>query len=258
MRDERSAEADTNPLVSCIVPVFNGERYVQEALESIDRQTYRPLEIIVVNDGSTDNTQTVVENLNMSLQYVQQANLGPAAARNKGVSVAKGDFLTFLDADDLWHQDKLIKQMTRFQAKPELDVCLTHLDHFMDSQSGWKSLSAQGARRLTNIPGYCTQTLLTKRSTFEKVGPFDDRLKHGDANDWFMRVGDYGLCVELLSEILVYRRLHTTNFSSQEHLVSLEEHLKIIKNSLDRRRQIGGGVPQPYQFPTSKVEKTQN
>jgi len=240
-----------NPLVSCIVPVFNGEQYVQQALESIHSQTYWPLEIIVVDDGSTDNTKAVVKNLEFFVQYLQQANRGPAAARNRGISLAKGDFVAFLDSDDLWHRDKLAKQMARFQAKPEVEVCVTHVSHFADSEMERKDIQYQGQRRLDNIPGYVTQTLLTRRTTFEKVGIFDPNLRHGDANDWFVRVADYGLCVELLQEVLVFRRLHATNFSSQGVSNSLDEHLKIIKDSLDRRRQLNWGSPRLYQFPTS-------
>lgn len=243
-----------NSVVSCIVPVFNGERYVQEALESISSQTYRPLEIIVVDDGSTDNTHEVVRSLGISVQYIEQVNMGPAAARNFGISLAKGDFVAFLDSDDLWHQEKLSKQMARFQAKPEAEICITHISHFEDSEVGRKDSRYYGHRRLDNIPGYVTQTLLARRTTFDKVGIFDSTLRHGDANDWFVRVADCGLCMELLPEVLVYRRLHATNFSSQGRSVSLAEHLKIIKASLDRRRQIGGGNPQPYQFPTSSFK----
>jgi len=242
-----------SPVISCIVPVFNGERYVREALESIHNQTYRPLEIIVINDGSTDNTKEVVNNLEFSVQYVEQFNSGPAAARNHGVSLAKGDFVAFLDADDLWHQEKLSKQMTQFQAKPEMDVCVTHLDHFEDSELGRKDILYQDQRRLYHIPGYVTQTLLTRRITFEKVGLFDQNLRYSDANDWFIRVADLGFSLEIIPEVLVYRRLHSSNFSLQKESTSHDEHLKIIKASLDRRRQLDGGSPRPYQFPTSSL-----
>lgn len=246
-----------NPFVSCIVPVFNGERYVQQALESIHNQTYEPLEIIVVDDGSTDNTKALVKSLEIPVQYIEQTNMGPAAARNHGISLANGDFVAFLDSDDLWHQEKLTKQIARFQSRPEVEVCITHVNHFSDSEMGRKDIQYQGQRRLHNIPGYVTQTLMCRRTTFEKVGIFDPKLRHGDANDWFVRVADYGLCIELLTEVLVFRRLHATNFSSQDVSTTLDEHLNIIKASLDRRRQVDGACPRPYQFPTQNIgEKT--
>ena len=240
-----------HPVVSCIVPVFNGERYVREALESIHGQSYRPLEIIVVDDGSTDNSKAVITNMRIPITYVEQSNLGPAAARNHGISLASGEFVAFLDADDLWHREKLTKQMAMFLANPDLEVCITHLSHFTDTTHGREDLLYQGQRRLNDIPGYVTQTLLTKRTTFEKVGVFDQTLRNGDAHDWFVRVADLGVAVELMPEVLVYRRMHSTNFSRQKVSATLDEHLKIIKASLDRRRERDGGSPRLYQFPTS-------
>src|SRR2546426_10667200 len=94
-------------LISCIVPVFNGERYLHETLNSILAQTYRPLEIIVADDGSTDGTRTIVASYGQQVRYLWQLNAGPAAARNLGLTAAKGEFIAFLDADDLWHPEKL-------------------------------------------------------------------------------------------------------------------------------------------------------
>ena len=112
--------------VSCIVAVYNGERYLGEALDSILTQTFRPAEIIVVDEGSTDGTASVAHHYGEQLRYVWQPNAGPAAARNLGLGLVQGEFVAFLDADDLWHADKLAQQMARFRARPELDLCVTH------------------------------------------------------------------------------------------------------------------------------------
>ena len=117
-------------LISCIVPVYNGERYLKEALDSILTQSYRPLEIIVVDDGSTDGTAEVVAGYGERVRYVWQSNAGPWIARNLGLSATQGEFISFLDADDLWHAEKLARQMARFEARPELDLCVTHLQNF--------------------------------------------------------------------------------------------------------------------------------
>lgn len=118
------------PLISCIVPVYNGELYLREAIDSILAQTYRPLEIIVVDDGSTDATPDVVAGYGDRLRYIRQPNAGPGAARNHGLNLAQGEFIAFLDADDLWHPDKLARQMTRFLNRPDLDLCITYAQHF--------------------------------------------------------------------------------------------------------------------------------
>src|SRR5215468_9302617 len=112
-------------LISCIVPVFNGERYVREALDSILAQTHRPLEIIVADDGSTDGSANVVAAFRDGVRYLRQSNQGPSSARNLGIRAALGDFIAFLDADDLWHPQKLQRQMDRFKTRPELDYCVT-------------------------------------------------------------------------------------------------------------------------------------
>src|SRR5262245_20840904 len=101
----------TESLISCIVPVFNGERYLGEAIESILKQSYRPIEIIIADDGSTDDTVTVAARYGTQIRYLRQSNAGPAAARNLGLSVAAGEFVAFLDADDIWHPEKLARQM---------------------------------------------------------------------------------------------------------------------------------------------------
>ena len=101
----------TAPLISCVVPVFNGERYLGEALDSILAQTYRPLELLVVDDGSTDGAAALVTRYRDQTRPLFQPNAGQAAARNLGLSVARGEFVAFLDADDLWHPEKLARQM---------------------------------------------------------------------------------------------------------------------------------------------------
>jgi glycosyltransferase involved in cell wall biosynthesis len=117
-------------LISCIVPVFNGERYLGEAIDSILAQTYRPVEIIVVDDGSTDGTAAVAARYGDRIRYVRQNNGGAPTARNLGLSVAMGEFVAFLDSDDLWHPEKLQRQMACFEARADLDLCVTHLQRF--------------------------------------------------------------------------------------------------------------------------------
>src|SRR5215470_4562642 len=203
----------TAPLISCIIPVFNGERYLREAVDSILQQGYRPLEIIVVDDGSRDGTAAVAASYGEQLTYLRQANAGPAAARNLGLSVARGEFIAFLDADDLWHPEKLACQMARFTARPELDLCLTHVQNF------WTPELQEQVRRFTNhplakpFPGYVAPALLARRTFFHAIGGFNADLRHGDVKDWFLRVAEQRAVVEVLPDILVHRRLHETNMS---------------------------------------------
>src|SRR5262245_8446296 len=118
------------PLISCIDPVYNGVRYLREALGSIEAQTYRPLEIVIVDDGSIDRTRELVASCGYNLQYYWQANAGPASACNHGLRVSQGELVAFLEQDDLWHPEKLERQWARFQVSPKLDLCVTHIQNF--------------------------------------------------------------------------------------------------------------------------------
>ena len=185
-------------LISCIVPVYNGERYLKEALESILAQTYQPVEIIVVDDGSTDGTPEVMASYGNQVHYVQQANAGPATARNLGVETAQGELIAFLDADDVWHPEKLARQAKRFAARPELDLCVTHIQNFWDSERQEEAEQFRDHRLAQPLPGYVTQTLLTRRSVFKSMGQFNPALRHADAKEWFLRVAEQGAVIEQL------------------------------------------------------------
>jgi glycosyltransferase involved in cell wall biosynthesis len=227
------------PLISCIVPVFNGERYLGETLDSILGQTYQPLEIIVADDGSADGTPTVVSRYGDRICYLQQENAGASAARNLGIAAATGEYFAFLDADDLWHKEKLARQMARFDARAELDGCVTMVQNFWVPQLGQEAARYRDHFLSKPVPGYHSETLLARRSIFETLGPFNPALRHADKTDWFLRAAESGAVIELLPDILVYRRFHETNASRSQGEASREEYLRLLKASLDRRRKTG-------------------
>jgi glycosyltransferase involved in cell wall biosynthesis len=224
-------------LVSCIVPVFNGERYLGEALESILKQSYRPIEIIVADDGSTDGTARVISQYGEQIRYLRQTNAGPAAARNLGLAAAQGEFVAFLDADDLWHPEKLERQMARFQARPELDYCLAHVQNFWVPELIEEEKRFRDHRISKPIPGYSTCTLLARRTLFTTVGQFNTAVNHADDTDWFLRASESGAAMEMLTDVLLYRRLHQTNISRVRAAYSRDQYLLMLKNVLDRRRR---------------------
>jgi glycosyltransferase involved in cell wall biosynthesis len=113
------------PLISVIVPVFNCERFVAEALQSVLAQDYPNLELVVVDDGSTDATPDVVRSVHPKVRLVCQRNLGPAAARNRGIRESHGEYLAFLDGDDVWLPGKLAAQMAHLQALPSCPIVFT-------------------------------------------------------------------------------------------------------------------------------------
>lgn len=223
-------------LISCIVPVFNGEKYLAEAIESIVKQSYQSIEIIIADDGSTDGTAMVAERFNKQIRYVRQANAGPGAARNLGINAAMGEFLAFLDADDLWHVEKLSRQMARFRTRPELGCCVGHVQNFWVPELREEEEKFRDHRISKPLPGYVTTTLLARREAFDTVGRFDTAISHADDTDWFLRAEERGIAMELLPDVLLYRRMHTKNLSRMKAGNSRDEYLRILKTALDRRR----------------------
>jgi glycosyltransferase involved in cell wall biosynthesis len=226
----------TAQLISCIVPVFNGERFVAEALESIIDQTYRQWEIIVVDDGSTDATPIILTDYEGKIRYFHQSRLGPGAARNLGVKSAEGEFLAFLDADDLWHPEKLARQIARFETKPELDLCLTHVQNFWAPELKHEAERYRNHRIAKPLPGYSPVTMLARRGVFERIGLFSTSLQHIHDTEWFVRVREQGAVIEMLPDVLVYRRLHRANRSRLLASSSREEYLQLVRAHLDRSR----------------------
>ena len=112
------------PLVSVVIPVFNGEAFLREAVQSVLAQKYSPIEIIIVDDGSTDGTATVARSLPETVRYLHQTNKGPAAARNRGIEHAQGSLIAFADADDLWPADKLELQLPYLINDPAIEIVM--------------------------------------------------------------------------------------------------------------------------------------
>ncbi len=221
--------------VSCIVPVFNGERYVAETIESILGQTVPPLEIIVVDDGSTDGTQEALRPFGDRIRVLSQENQGPSGARNHGLEESRGEFIAFLDADDLWVADKLERQLHLMDARPDLALCSGHIKSF------WIDELDHERRQLEHHPYHQSRallspcTVLTRRDVFERVGRFDPELRNGEDTDWFMRAMKLGVVMETLPELLVHRRQHLSNLTRTTR-PSTDAVLELLKRTLDRGR----------------------
>ncbi|MGH7719384.1 MAG: glycosyltransferase family A protein [Gemmatimonadaceae bacterium] len=221
------------PLVSCVIPVYNGARYLGEAIDSALGQSYPAIEVLVVDDGSTDDSGAVAAAYGERVRYFRQENAGPPAARNTGVREARGEVIAFLDSDDLWHGEKIERQVAQFQVRPELDGCLCHAKLFWIDE-----LREEGARYESHPraqpPGYGSTTLMARRELFRKIGDFDPKLRFGDLIDWFLRVQRHGALFEMLPDVLAYRRMHHTNLSRQAH--GRAQFVDIVKSALDRKR----------------------
>ncbi|MDQ6888012.1 MAG: glycosyltransferase family 2 protein [Gemmatimonadota bacterium] len=222
-------------LVSCIIPACNAERFVREAVASVLSQSHRPLEVIVVDDGSTDGTAAAVAEFGDVIRCIPQLNQGPPAARNHGISKARGELIAFLDADDRWHPEKLARQAALFDARPDLDCCLTHVTMFWSDALGDEETRYRHDGRADG-PGWAGSTMMARRRAFEAVGTFDPTLRHSATVDWFARAGERGAVVETLPELLAYRRMHRANMSRLERQDSQEEMLNLVGRTLRRKR----------------------
>lgn len=224
-------------LISCIVPVYNGGKYLAEALESVFAQTYSPLEIIVVDDGSIDNTGEIIAAFAGWIKYFRQQNAGPAAARNRGIQMANGSFFAFLDADDRWHPEKLSRQMAMFRENANLEICLTHIQNFPSPELKQSVEMMKNDRQWQPFPGNMCQTLLVKKEVFETVGLFDPALITGEDIDWFRRAREKNISREMLTEVLVDRRIHLENLTRQKARETRDNLMKQVKKMVDRQKR---------------------
>lgn len=222
------------PSITCVIPVRNGERYIAETLDSVFAQSCPASEVIVVDDGSTDGTRDAVARVGDRVRYIYRDLGNCAAARNLGIKASRGAFLSFLDADDLWHPDKLALQTDHLQSFPGTDLCVGHIQNFLTPETVRESTGALDHG--LPIAGYVTDTLLVRRPSFHKAGFFDESIPHAATFDWFLRARDVGLRETLLPEVLVRRRLHGSNLSITDAEANRREHLSVIRAMVKRRR----------------------
>ena len=227
----------TNPLVSIVIPVYNCERYLAEAIESVLAQTYQPIEIIVIDDGSTDKSARVAKKFSPPVKYCYQPNSGLGAARNCGIRLAKGDYVAFLDADDIWTENKLTLQTAVFQNDPEKDMVFGHVKQFISPE-----LDDNQKNKIycpdDKMPGYIAGSMLIKRKSLIHTGTFETHWQIGEFVHWYIKAKEQGMKGFMLPEIVLKRRLHTDNMGIYAR-DSRNDYVRILKASLDRRRALG-------------------
>lgn len=225
------------PLISVIIPAYNAETYIAEAISSVLGQSHSPIEIIIVDDGSHDDTASIVESLGAGVLLVRQDNAGPAAARNAGLALAKGEFVAFLDADDLWPRSKLRAALMALSEAPECDVILGHAQLF-ETSAGATELQFI-ASPLDTFP-WSIAAALFRRSVFGRVGDFDRNLRFGEDTDWFDRARDLGVEIRRIADIGLLVRRHPEN-STREKRVQDVYPVRLVHNRLMRQRQRTSG-----------------
>lgn len=224
------------PTVSVIIPVYNAGLYVAEAIKSVIAQSHKPLEIIVVDDGSTDSSAEVIKRFH-GIHYFYKRNSGISDTRNLGVKHARGDYFSFLDADDVWVGHKLELQLAAFEANPDLDIVFGHVKQFFSPELKKEQADGPSSPDAPQ-PGFIPSTMTVKRNAFFKVGLFESRWKMGEFASWYLRSLELGLRHHMLPNVVTWRRVHGAN-NGILHRESIKDYIHIIKASLDRRRAAG-------------------
>ncbi|MDP2338447.1 MAG: glycosyltransferase family A protein [Bacteroidota bacterium] len=171
-------------LVSIIIPCFNHEKYIEETIHSVSQSSYQPIEIIVVNDGSSDNSELVVKSLQKnfpSLTYIYQNNAGPAAARNRGIKEAEGNYILPLDADDLISADYIEKAVAVLDSNPQVKLVYCQAEFFGERQGKWKLPAFKIEKLVLDNMIFCSA--LYRKTDWQKAGGYDERMTWG-WEDW--------------------------------------------------------------------------
>jgi glycosyltransferase involved in cell wall biosynthesis len=223
--------------ISVVIPVYNTERYVAAAIESVLAQTRPPDEIIVVDDGSTDRTHAILRGFGARILVLRQPQSGAAAALNAGIMRSTGDLLAFQDADDLWSVDKLQLQCDLLSREPAVEAVFGTARQFIspDFEDGGRGLDSAEHDQAAPHKG----SMLIRRPAFDRVGLFDPSLRYIEFVDWYCRATVLELRVQMLPDVLVLRRIHASNTGRTHRDAQRSENLLALKRLLDARRRDG-------------------
>ncbi len=214
--------------VSVIIPAYNGDRYIARAIESVIAQTYTDCEIIVVDDGSQDNTSSVVENYGEKINYIYQPNQGVAVARNRGIKEAKGEFIAFLDQDDFFLPDKLALQVAVLEQQPSLGLVnsgwqiVDKEEKALAAVQPWQKLPVLDLVGLLVWKPVFLGAMLFRRSWLERSGGFDVQLEQTPDVDLVLRLALLGCQADWVKRVTVSYRQHEAN-ASNNTVVQAEE-----------------------------------
>ena len=224
-----------HPTVAIVLPFRNYERTLEAAIRSVLGQTYRALDLLLIDDGSTDASGEVARRYSPPARYLRRAHGGAGAARNTGVAHAESELIAFCDADDLWAESKLERQMAVFREDPGIDVVFGSVSEF------WASGRPEGLRPAREgVPGALPSAMLIRRAAFERVGPFAEGWRIGEWAEWFTRMRAAGLREVWLSEVLVARGLHPSSSGMVQRDARIE-YPRLLRAHLHRLKERRGG-----------------
>lgn len=238
---------ESNPVVSVVIPAYNDARFIGQALRSVLAQTYRSLDIVVVDDGSTDETAEIARSFEPRVRVFRQANSGAAAARNHGLTLAKGEYVAFLDADDFWHPRKTELQLRHLQTCPECAAvyCRKIELHESIAAPSWDGTSSGPPDALAADPresGWLylellrsslvhTSTVMASRAVIDRVGLFDESLRKGQDLEFWLRLSRLAP-IHMLDAVLSAYRIHTASISHRA--MAQNFHAEVVEQAAGR------------------------
>jgi glycosyltransferase involved in cell wall biosynthesis len=212
--------------VSVVIPMRNARRYVAEAIAGVLGQGHEALEVVVVDDGSSDDSPAVAAATGDNrVRLLAQDPAGAAAARNRGIAASSAPYLAFLDADDRWTCGKLAAQLAVLAQRREIDMVFGHYRE-IDEDGAPVAADASG-------PAYSPCSMLIRRAAFDRVGAFDTGLAVGEFIDWFARAEDAGLRHVMLPDVVMERRVHGANLTREP--VARADYARVVRNVAARR-----------------------
>jgi glycosyltransferase involved in cell wall biosynthesis len=217
------------PSVGVVIAAWNAERWLAQALDSVLAQEHMPVDVLVIDDGSSDATGELARRYPPPVRVIGQANAGIGAARNRGVEQVSGDAVAFLDADDLMTPASIACRVRVLSSRPEIDLVFGTVRRFSLLVDGVPV--AQNEPQPAHLPG----AMLVRRTALAAVGPFPVQAHVAEGLDWLLRARELALGEVTVPEQVVWRRVHGEN-NSLRHREQIGEFAHALKASLDRRR----------------------
>lgn len=242
-RAERRDQAA--PTVSIVIPTYNTAKYIGETLESVFTQTFQDYEILIVNDGSPDTTELekVLAPYRDRVTYIKQENRGPSAARNNAIRHARGQFVAFLDSDDIWEPDYLAVQVAEMQRDPTIDVLYPNAVTFGDSvNAGRKFMDLCPSEGEVTVESLMTLECnvlvlnMARRDTLLRVGMFDENMRSSEDFDLWLRIVGQGGRIAYHRRVLARRRLRDGGLSSDP--VWMRKHILKVLDKAERTMEL--------------------
>ena len=221
-----------DPRVTVIVAAYNGERFLHETLESVFAQEFDSFEVVFVDDGSEDRTGEIAQSF--PVRYLRQENQGLPAARNAGLAAARGEYVAFLDADDLLPPTKLGLQVAYLDEHPEIGCVLGRQEWIVEEGVEPPPLARDPI--FGELGGIQLVTAMIRSSVLDELGGFDPTYRYAEDRDLFIRMREHGVEIAVLPEVVLHKRLHGANMTMNRP--STHPMLRSLREKLERERRV--------------------